>query len=183
MWHSIISRSTVARRATLLAGACALALTLPACSSGGASETEPPTGPVATPGSVAAPSEAESEPVRAVDLAEGQQDQPVDVEVDGGAEGVGVTFREITIEPRSGTGEHCHYGQLIAVVDQGELTHYADIYPGGVHIYRTGDSIIEGAGYPHEGRNEGDEDVVLLVTYVTPEGEPLVETDLENCGE
>ncbi|HMT50944.1 MAG TPA: cupin domain-containing protein [Dietzia sp.] len=111
----------------------------------------------------------------------GQQDQPVDVEVDGGAEGVGVTFREITIEPGAGTGEHCHHGQLIAVVEQGDLTHYADIYPGGVHVYRAGESIIEGAGYPHEGRNEGAEDVVLMVTYVIPEGEPLAETDLTRC--
>ncbi|MBB1032744.1 cupin domain-containing protein [Dietzia sp. SLG310A2-38A2] len=92
-----------------------------------------------------------------------------------------MTFREITIEPGAGTGEHCHYGQLIAVVEQGELTHYADIYPGGVHVYSQGESIIEGAGYPHEGRNEGDEDVVLMVTYVIPEGKPLAETDLANC--
>lgn len=66
---------------------------------------------------------AELEPVRAVDIAAGQQAEPVDVEVDGGADGVGVTFREITIEPGSGTGEHCHHGQLIAAVEQGELTH------------------------------------------------------------
>ena len=105
----------------------------------------------------------------------------MDVEVDGGAEGVQVNFREITIEPGAGTGRHCHYGQLIAVVEQGDLTHYADIYPGGVHVYRTGESIIEGAGYPHEGRNEGQEDVVLMVSYVTPDGKPLAETDLTNC--
>lgn len=95
------------------------------------------------------------EPVRAVDIAAGQQDEAVDVEVDGGEDGVGVTFREITIEPGASTGRHCHYGQLVAVVEQGELTHYAEIYPGGVHVYRTGDSIIEGAGYPHEGAQRG----------------------------
>lgn len=124
---------------------------------------------------------AELEPVRAVDIAAGQQDAPVDVEVDGGADGVGVTFREITIEPGSGTGEHCHHGQLIAVVEQGELTHYADMYPGGVHVYRAGDSIIEGAGYRHEGVNEGPDDLVLMVTYVIREGQPLAETDLSKC--
>ncbi|MBB1058935.1 cupin domain-containing protein [Dietzia sp. B19] len=134
----------------------------------------------ATEAQLPAPTET-TEPVRAVDIAAGQQDGPVDVEVDGGAAGVGVTFREITIEPGAGTGEHCHYGQLIAVVEQGELTHYADIYPGGVHVYSQGESIIEGAGYPHEGRNEGEEDVVLMVTYVIPEGKPLAETDLANC--
>lgn len=127
-----------------------------------------------------APDQSEA-PVRAVDLAEGDQDEPVDIEVDGGADGVGVTFREITIEPGATTGEHCHYGQLIAVVDEGELTHYSDTHPEGVHVYRAGDSIVEGAGYPHEGRNEGNVDVVLWVTYVIPEGKPLAETDLSLC--
>lgn len=121
--------------------------------------------------------------MRAVDLASGEQVEPVEVLVDGGPDGVDVTFREITIEPGAGTGEHCHYGQLIAVVKEGELTHYAETHPGGVHVYKAGDSIIEGASYPHEGRNEGDTDVVLWVTYVIPDGKPLAETDLANCGE
>ncbi len=119
--------------------------------------------------------------ISAIDLATGDQVEPVEVAVDGGAAGVGVTFREITIEPGAGTGEHCHYGQLIAVVQEGELTHYSETHPGGVRVYRAGESIIEGAGYPHEGRNEGDSDVVLWVTYVIPDGKPLVETDLANC--
>lgn len=38
-----------------------------------------------------------------------------------------------------------------------------------------------GAGYVHEGVNEGDEDVVLLVTYVIEEGMPLAQTDLALC--
>lgn len=120
-------------------------------------------------------------PVSAIDHANGDQTAPVEVSVDGGAAGVDVTMREIRIAPGAGTGEHCHYGQLVAVVTAGTLTHYADIYPTGVHVYETGDSIIEGAGYPHEGRNEGDEDVVLWVTYITPEGEPLAESDLSRC--
>ena len=121
---------------------------------------------------------ASSAPVTAVDLAAGTQDEGVDVEVAGPTQ---VAMREITLKPGAGTGEHCHYGQLIAVVAEGELTHYADIYPGGVHVYEEGDSIIEGAGYRHEGRNEGDENVVLWVTYVIPEGKPLAETDLTHC--
>jgi len=120
-------------------------------------------------------------PVTAVDHAAGELDESVDVSVDGGDAGVDVTFREITIAPGAGTGEHCHYGQLIAVVKEGSLTHYAPTHPGGVHVYEEGDAIIEGAGYIHEGRNEGDTDVVLWVTYVIPDGEPLAETALENC--
>lgn len=63
----------------------------------------------------------------------------------------------------------------------GELTHYANTYPDGVHVYRAGDSIVEGSGSSHEGRNEGEDDVVLWVTYLIPEGKPLAETDLDNC--
>jgi quercetin dioxygenase-like cupin family protein len=92
-----------------------------------------------------------------------------------------VNFRRITIPPGAGTGKHCHDGNLIAVVDQGTLTHYAPIYASGVHTYNKGDSIFEGSGYIREGKNEGDEDVVLMVTYVTPEGDPLAETDLKHC--
>lgn len=130
----------------------------------------------------AAAGAATQAPVVAVDHAAGVQDDAVEVSVagqDGG--GVGVTFREITLAPGGSTGRHCHYGQLVAVVKEGALTHYADTYPGGVHVYETGASIIEGAGYPHEGRNEGTDDVVLWVTYVIPAGKPLAEPDLSNC--
>jgi quercetin dioxygenase-like cupin family protein len=119
-------------------------------------------------------------PVVATDYAHGQQDNPVVVAVSG-EDGVGVTIREITLAPGASTGKHCHYGQLVAVVKEGALTHYADVYPSGVHVYETGASIIEGAGYRHEGRNEGDSNVVLWVTYVIPEGKPLAETDLTLC--
>lgn len=71
---------------------------------------------------------------------------------------------------------------LVGVVHRGTLTHYADIYPGGVHVYEEGDAIVEGAGYVHEGVNEGDTDVVLWVAYVIPEGEPLAQTELAKCG-
>ncbi len=112
------------------------------------------------------------------ELGKGEQDAAVDVEVAGPTQ---VAFRRITIHPGAGTGKHCHDGQLIAVVEQGEFTHYAPIYPGGVHVYHAGDSIVEGAHYVHEGKNEGTEDVVLLVTYVIPDGDPLAETDLTHC--
>lgn len=153
---------TVARRTVAAVLLTAVAITMSGCASDAAPTT-----------SVA--------PVRAVDVAAGGQDEPVEVIVDGGAAGVDVTFREITIEPGAGTGEHCHYGQLVAVVQEGELTHYSKTHPGGVRVYSAGESIIEGAGYPHEGRNEGDTDVVLWVTYIIPDGKPLAETDLRHC--
>lgn len=149
---------------------CTAAFAMSACSTAADTQTESHS-----------PSPVESHaPVEAVDLAAGEQDAPVEVSVSGD-DGVGVTFKEITLEPGATTGVHCHYGQLVAVVAEGSLTHYADIYPSGVHVYGKGDSIIEGAGYRHEGRNEGDENVVLWVTYIIPEGKPLAETDLSHC--
>jgi quercetin dioxygenase-like cupin family protein len=151
------------KQAAGLAVCAVMALTITACS----------TAPTA--------SETMAPKISAIDIATGDQSEPVEVAVDGGAAGVGVTFREITIEPGAGTGEHCHYGQLIAVVQAGELTHYSETHPGGVRVYKAGESIIEGAGYPHEGRNEGDSEVILWVTYVIPDGKPLAETELANC--
>lgn len=108
----------------------------------------------------------------------GTRDAGIAVDLDGP---VTVTFREITLEPGGTTGKHCHDGNLIAVVVQGELTHYAPIYRSGVHVYEAGDAILEGPGYVHEGVNEGTEPVILEVTYLIPEGDPLAETDLSLC--
>lgn len=116
--------------------------------------------------------------VTAEDLGEGDKPSSISVDVKGPVQ---VNYRRITIPPGTGTGKHCHDGNLIATVEEGTLTHYAPIYPNGVHEYKTGDAIHEGSGYIHEGKNEGTENVVLLVTYVTPEGKPLAETDLKNC--
>ncbi|WP_455409974.1 cupin domain-containing protein [Streptomyces hiroshimensis] len=111
-------------------------------------------------------------------MAQGTQTGPVKVSVSGPLQ---VLFREITIPPGGTTGKHCHHGQLVGVVKSGTLTHYAPVYPGGVHVYRTGDSITEGRGYVHEGRNEGSDPLVLWATYMTPEGKPPAETDLDKC--
>lgn len=116
--------------------------------------------------------------VQVEELGEGAQTKDLSVDVDGPLQ---VKYRKITIPPGLGTGKHCHYGNLIAVVKQGTLTHYAPIYSGGVHTYKQGESIVEGSGYVHEGKNEGDENVVLLVTYITPKGDPPAETELGKC--
>lgn len=119
-------------------------------------------------------------PIAATDIATGKYPGSVEVSVPD-ADGVQVVVREITIQPGAGTGEHCHHGQLVGVVKQGVLTHYAPIYPSGVHEYRAGDAIIEGARYIHEGVNEGTEPVILEVTYLIEQGQPLAETDLAKC--
>src|SRR5699024_4900211 len=84
------------------------------------------------------PPAVERDTIRALDIVEGKLNEPVELAVDGGADGVKVTHRMITLAPGVGTGRHCHHGQLVVVVEQGELTHYADAYHGGVHVYRAG---------------------------------------------
>jgi len=111
-------------------------------------------------------------------IAQGRQQEHVKIAVKGPVQ---VNFLKITLPPGSSTGKHCHHGQLVAVVHQGTLTHYARVYPGGVRRYTTGESAIEGSGYVHEGRNEGSENVILWVISLTPEGKPLTETDLTRC--
>lgn len=169
MRHRALRRGTA-----LLAGACVLAAS--ACGSdesGGlspdASVTPPPASPIRG-----------TQPVLAVDIVQGLQEDPVEVAV-AGEDGVAVTFREITISAGTGTTMHCNHGQLIGVVKQGQITHYSESFPGGSRTFRAGQAIVEDAKLPHEAFNEGTEDVVLMVTYVTPVGEPLVETDLSRC--
>lgn len=163
-----LTRSTI----SILAGVCVLATA--ACGSDDPTAESPevrtvnPTEPLPPASTIAG-----SQPFLAVDIVQGRQARPVD--------GVSVTFREITIEPGASTGEHCHHGSLIAVVKQGELTHYSDRHPDGPRIYRVGDSNIEEAGSIYESRNHGTEDVVLMATYVTPAGKELLETDLTKC--
>ncbi|MEU7583483.1 cupin domain-containing protein [Streptomyces sp. NPDC041068] len=126
----------------------------------------------------ASSTEGKSTPPVIEEVAEGRQRGSVRVDVGGPAQ---VNYRKITLPPGASTGRHCHYGQVIGVVKSGRLTHYAPVHPGGVRTYRAGQSIVEGSGYVHEGRNEGKRDVVLWVTYVTPEGKPLAEPDLSRC--
>jgi quercetin dioxygenase-like cupin family protein len=140
-------------------------------SAGCAATPAPAAEPTATPSISAAPVVVE-------ELGKGEQKTAIDVEVAGPLQ---VAFRRITLHPGAGTGLHCHEGQLIALVESGVLTHYAPVYPTGVHVYKAGDSVVEGADYEHQGKNEGTEDLVLLATYVIAKGEPLAQTDLSQC--
>ena len=138
-------------------------------------------GCAATPPRAVVPSQtpnASPAPVVVEELGKGEEDADVDVEVAGPTQ---VVFRKITLHPGAGTGLHCHAGQLIALVASGVFTHYAPVYRTGMHVYVAGDALVEGANYPHQGKNEGTEDVVLLVTYVIAEGQPLAQTDLHKC--
>ena len=64
-----------------------------------------------------APPVVKRDTFRALDIVEGRQDEPIELAVDGGADGVKVTHRRITLAPGVGTGRHCHHGQLLVVVE------------------------------------------------------------------
>lgn len=171
--HPFVTRPSRAVLASLVLG---LSLVTSACAgaSGPGSVT---TATVTVSGPTPSPTTTAG-PVVVEELATGTDPSVVAVDVAGPSQ---VVFRRITIAPGAGTGEHCHDGQLLAVVEKGTLTHYAPIYPGGVHVYQAGDTILEGAHYVHQGKNEGTQDVVLLVTYVIAQGKPLAQTDLTQC--
>ncbi|WP_281887039.1 hypothetical protein [Agromyces rhizosphaerae] len=156
-------------RIVVAVAGCAMLLGVAGC----AADTVLAPSPMASP-------VASDAPIEATPVAEGVQDGPVQIEVNGDP-GVGATFTRVRIAAGATTGEHCHHGYLIAVVEAGELTHYAPTHPDGVATYVEGDLIVEGPDYVHEGRNERGDDVVLWVAYLIPEGEPLAETDLANC--
>ena len=166
-------------RARILAALASLALVLAACGPDSSDTAAPPD--IVTLPPVLSVSQSAPEPIRASLIAMGTHDESVDVKVASGTDGVAVSVREIIIQPGVSTGRHCHHGQLISVIRRGELTHYADLHPGGERVYRAGESFIDGAGYVHEVRNTGTEDVVLTVTYMTPSGKPPTEMNLAEC--
>ncbi|WTE38472.1 cupin domain-containing protein [Streptomyces sp. NBC_01618] len=94
-----------------------------------------------------------------------------------------VTFRTITVESGGSTGWHTHSGQVIAVVKSGTLTRIMD--DCSVEVISAGSSFIEpsGAKHRHIGRNLGTEPVVILATYLLPEGSALSDdADAVHCG-
>ncbi|MEV7418380.1 cupin domain-containing protein [Streptomyces sp. NPDC089919] len=103
-------------------------------------------------------------------LAKGTAREPIELHVEGVAE---VLMRRIALPVGGATGWHYHPGDLLAVVEQGELTH-TDAH-GRTHRYGPGDAFLEprGSEHVHEGRNTGGDEVVLHVTYLNPSAGPL----------
>ena len=124
------------------------------------------------------PEQDELQPIRALDVAVGQQEGPVDLDVDGGDGGIRITYRRVSMQPGAASGLHCLHGQVVVVVEKGEITHFAESDPGGVRVYGVGESIIIDTREIHEGRNLGEETADLMITHLTPDGMPLTEHDL-----
>jgi quercetin dioxygenase-like cupin family protein len=65
---------------------------------------------------------------------------------------------------------HYHGGPGFITILQGELTLFED---GVENIYQAGDSLIETTDKLYKGGNYTDDDTVLMVTYLVPDGEEV----------
>ncbi|MFE3762330.1 cupin domain-containing protein [Streptomyces sp. NPDC059104] len=110
-------------------------------------------------------------PVETETLAHGEGAEGFELSPQGGP--CTTVVQRIVIPPGADTGWHYHPGDVLAVVAQGELTHYDAI--GRVDVHPAGTSFLEPSGmiHAHLGRNEGSEPVVMYATYVSPVGREL----------
>lgn len=89
-------------------------------------------------------------------------------------DGVEYLVARITVAPGSGTGWHFHPGEVFGYIREGTMTHY-DAGCAADAVYPAGAPVKEGtgAGFVHNGRNEGPAPLVMEVVYVNPVGTPL----------
>lgn len=94
-------------------------------------------------------------------------------------DGVEYLVAKITVAPGSATGWHYHPGDVFGYIREGTLTHWDNSGGNGGcavdAVYETGDPVKEGigAGFVHNGRNEGSVPLVMEIVYVNPVGTPL----------
>jgi quercetin dioxygenase-like cupin family protein len=78
---------------------------------------------------------------------------------------------KFTVEPGGHFGWHQHGGPLWVVVASGTLGFYSDDDPSCTPlIYQAGSAFIDPGNHTHNARNEGEDDVVIYVTFMLPEG-------------
>ena len=78
----------------------------------------------------------------------------------------------VTLQPGEETGRHRHPVPTYGHVLSGEVE--IDYGEQGRKTYRAGDSFIEAIDAWHNGRNSGDEPLLILVVFVGAEGVPNV---------
>jgi quercetin dioxygenase-like cupin family protein len=87
-----------------------------------------------------------------------------------------------TIKPGGVFGWHQHGGPLWATVVSGSLTVYHGDDPKcKAEVYPAGSVFMDPGNDTHNARNEGREDLVVLVTYMLPEG-AAPRIDIDNPG-
>lgn len=82
-----------------------------------------------------------------------------------------ITILKITIPPGKETGWHKHLFPVFAYVLSGTLS--VDL-EGGKHVeFTKGSSFAEVINTLHDGKNEGEEDLVLIAIYLGEKDKPL----------
>ena len=83
-----------------------------------------------------------------------------------------VTTVENTVIPGGSFGWHSHPGPSIIIVKSGTITFYHGDDPTcAPHVYHAGQALVDTGNDVHVGRNEGAEDVVVIVTRLIPAGD------------
>ncbi|HEX5147443.1 MAG TPA: cupin domain-containing protein [Candidatus Limnocylindrales bacterium] len=83
-----------------------------------------------------------------------------------------VTTVENTVVPGGSFGWHSHPGPSIIIVKSGTITFYHGDDPTcAPHAYHAGQALVDTGNEVHIGRNEGTEDVVVIVTRLIPAGD------------
>lgn len=81
-----------------------------------------------------------------------------------------ITMAIVALQPGQSTPLHHHEAPLAGYILEGELT--ADYGSEGIHVYRTGDAIVEALGTEHVGTNTGDDILRILVVFAGAQGTP-----------
>jgi quercetin dioxygenase-like cupin family protein len=79
--------------------------------------------------------------------------------------------QDVALAPGGYSGWHTHPGPALVTIKRGTATLYqADDPECTPQVFSAGDAFTESMGHVHAVRNEGTEDLELLVTYITPVG-------------
>lgn len=82
-----------------------------------------------------------------------------------------ITVIRYTIAPGGVFGWHQHGGPLWATVVSGSLTFYHGDDPTCTgEVYPAGSVFMDSGNHTHNARNEGAENLVVIVTFMLPEG-------------
>lgn len=82
-----------------------------------------------------------------------------------------ITVIKYTISPGGVFGWHQHGGPLWATVISGSLTFYHGDDPSCTgEVYSEGSVFMDPGNHTHNARNEGTENLVVIVTFMLPEG-------------
>jgi quercetin dioxygenase-like cupin family protein len=80
---------------------------------------------------------------------------------------------ENRVAPGGTFGWHSHPGPSLIIVKSGTITFYHGDDPSCTpEVHSTGDALVDEGTDVHVGRNEGTEDVVVIVTRLLPAGAP-----------